>query len=197
LAKFDGLPGSLDGLRQFASLESASRALLQSQDTGGGITRFEHEIGTRKAALGRAAFDDFKSTLAALPMNEAGLQQLDDLDMERKKLLQGSRRSVNEAYEQVTLSRRSEIAEAVAAEEKRLAALPLKGAVFANKHGVRFEFRKRERVYLTMSREVTIEGQYEEDGDRVIIRNQQNNMVMTKNGVWLKGHGLELKRKAE
>jgi hypothetical protein len=87
------------------------------------------------------------------------------------------------------------IVQAVEAENARLAALPLPGGVFVDRHGPRFEFRGKSRVYMTMSKDVVIEAEYEEDGERVIIRVPQGNMVFTRSGAWIEGQGLKLKRK--
>ncbi|MCP5366119.1 MAG: hypothetical protein H6907_08565 [Hyphomicrobiales bacterium] len=196
LARFDALPQTLDGLRQLAGLEAQALDRMGGQDLGGAETAFAHGVMARKVDLGRAAIGDFKKELAALPENEKGLAQVARLDQERQRLLEGSRRSINEAYGQAAAGRREEIAAAVAREEERLAALPLEGGVFADGHGNKFEFRDNDRVYMTMGGQVTMEAGYEVDGDRVILRGPQANVVMTRDGAWLTGNGLKLRRVA-
>ncbi len=39
-----------------------------------------------------------------------------------------------------------------------------------------------------------MEGEFEEDGDRVIVRLPQGHMVFTRSGAWLKGNTMEMKR---
>jgi len=196
LAGFDGLPQSYDGLRRFGQAEAAALGRLRGHDLGGGMTEFEHGVRTRKTALGRAAFDDFKTQLAALPEDVAGRKQLGGLDAESRRLLEGARRSVREAYQSAVAERRASIEAAVAREEARLARLPLEGAVFADRHGNKFEFRDGDRVYITFGGQVTHEAKYEEDGARVVLRTPQANMVMTRDGAWLKGNSFKLRRRA-
>ena len=45
-----------------------------------------------------------------------------------------------------------------------------------------------------MAGDVTVAGEYEQDGDKVIIKLPQASMVFRRDGPWLKGNGMELKR---
>jgi hypothetical protein len=95
-------------------------------------------------------------------------------------------------------ARRGEIVAAVEKEDARLAKLPLAGGVFAEPDGgAKLEFRSNKRVYITMFRDQTMEGEYEEDGDRVIIRTPRNNDVLKRDGAWLRGGGLNVKRQPD
>ena len=60
----------------------------------------------------------------------------------------------------------------------------------------KFEFRERNRVYVTLFDEV-MEAGYDVDGNRVIVRLPGSNQVYTRQGVWICGNGLDLKRQVE
>jgi hypothetical protein len=86
----------------------------------------------------------------------------------------------------------------VAKDNARLAKLPLEGAVYADPGaGAKLEFRPRKRVYITMLNLHTVEGEYEVDGERVIIRTPSSNEVFTREGGWLRNPMLRLRRLPE
>ncbi len=197
IGKLSEIPGTLDGLHQLLSVEAQVLGMLDENKTGLSLTPFKHAVVDRFATLGKAAYSDYEDALDAFPENEQGLKDFRAFVARNKSVIQRIRRSTREKYELASVERLQTIEAAVEREHARLAALPLPGAVFAQSRGPRFEFRDDSRVYMVMSKEVTVEGEYEEDGDRLIIRTPQGNMVMNRDGIWLKGYGMELKRQSQ
>jgi len=197
MAKLDDMPATLDGLQSLVSRERTVLRRLEGEVAAGSLAGFKGALAERYAELGREAFEEYSAALAALPETERGLKDLRALAGTVRAPVERMPEPVREEYAEVTAERRSVIAAAVEREEARLASLPLPGAVFVDSAGPRFEFRDDTRVYLTLTEEVTVEAEYEVDGDRIVFRTPQGNMVLSREGAWLKGHGLELKRQAE
>jgi len=100
-------------------------------------------------------------------------------------------------YVEAAAVRRTQIVEAVEEADARLAKLPLPGGIFVDRNArAKFEFRERNRVYVTLFDEV-MEAGYDVDGNRVIVRLPGSNQVYTRQGVWICGNGLDLKRQVE
>jgi hypothetical protein len=132
-----------------------------------------------------------------LTEDEDGARELGKLTNRYEPAMQQLSFMMRRDYEAAARERQATIAAAVERENARLAKLPLAGGVFIDRHGPWFEFRDGNRVYLTMTKDAIFEAAYEVDGDKVIIRAAQGNMVMVRDGAWLKGQGLKLKRQAK
>lgn len=196
--KLADFPATLDGLHQLRSFEAQVLARLDENRTGLSLTGFKHAVVERFAVLGRDALSDYKNALAALPEDETGLKALARFDSRNAAVIKRIRRSTRQQYQAAHDQRQAALTEAVVKENTRLAALPLAGGVFAEHKGPRFEFsEKKERVYMHMAGDVTVAGEYETDGDKVILKFPQANMVFQRDGAWLKGNGLELKRQPD
>lgn len=197
IAKLAEFPGTLEGMHELSAFEAKVLRELDESRTGLSLTGFKHAVTNRFAELGREALPDYERSLDALPENEKGLSEYHALQKRHGRVIQRTRQSTRREYEKVAAARLEAIEKGVAQENARLAALPLPGGVFVQRHGPRFEFRKGSRVYMTMAQDVTVEGEYEEDGERVIIRLPQANLVFRRSGPLLIGNGMELKRQTD
>jgi hypothetical protein len=133
-----------------------------------------------------------------MPATEEGLKELDAALEQIKGPIGGLEAPVRTRYVEAAAKRRGEIVAAVQKEEARLAKLPMTGAVFMDPQvGAKLEFRNKTRVYVTVFRDQTSEGEYEIDDNKIIVRLPGNNTVFNRDGAWLRGGGLNLKRQAE
>jgi hypothetical protein len=55
------------------------------------------------------------------------------------------------------------------------------GNQFSDMQGMTVEFKTSSKAYVTMPGGSTMEFQYEVDGDKIVLRNQAGNMVLTRN----------------
>ncbi len=101
-------------------------------------------------------------------------------------------------YVDAAAKRRGDIVAAVQKEDARLAKLPMTGAVFMDPQvGAKLEFRNKTRVYVRCCAIRLRRASTRSMDNKVIIRLPGNNTVFNRDGAWLRGGGLNLKRQAE
>lgn len=115
------------------------------------------------------------------------------LDCEQVGALRPLSASEGDRFAELLQKRRAAILQTIEKEEKRLAGRPLQGQRFADAQGVvRIEFRDRTRAYLVSPGGGTVEANWEQDGQRVVLRHPTVNTVLERQGATLVGAGTTL-----
>lgn len=198
IRQLDRFPATLEGLTEIDAFRANTARGLEQLAGAGPAAKFREAAAKKATRIGEEAFPAFRKAIAGLPESDEGLTQFDAAVAPVRGPAGNLDASVRSKYLDAITKRREEIVAAVAKEDARLAKLPLPGGIFADpKGGAKMEFRSRTKVYVTVLRDVTTEASYEVDGERVIIRTPTENTVMTRDGAWLRGGGLNLKRQAE
>ena len=197
IRRLDQFPETLDGLTELGRFRDTTMRGLGELAGPAAAARFGEAAGRRASTIGEAAFGPFRKALGELPATDEGLAGLDLALQEIGGAVAGLDPLLRTRYTEAAAARRAEIAKAVEQADARLAKLPLPGGIFVDRNGrAKFEFRERNRVYVTLFDEV-MEAGYDVDGDRVIVRLPGTNQVYTRQGAWIRGNGLDLKRQAE
>jgi hypothetical protein len=196
IAKLDDFPETLEGLHRLQEFEVRHIGSLAKQITGAPLVKFQTAVDDRFAVIGKAALSEYEDELDALAENEVGMRAFEQFQQDNAGVVERLSPVTRMGYLKASRQRFQELEEGVEDEQLRLAKLPLRNSVFVQQHGPTFEFRKKQRVYMSYGGN-TIEGEYEEDDDRVIVRFPDSNMVFTRDGGWLRGNGMDLKRKMD
>lgn len=158
--------------------------------------RFDAAARQRAATIGEAGFAPFRSALTAMPATDEGLAELDLALSQIEAPISRLDPPLRDRYVDAVAQRRDAIVKAVAKEDARLATLPLAGGVFVDRGvNARFELRDAKRLYMTVFDQTTEAG-YELDRDRLIVRLPTGNQVFARQGAWIRGYDLNLKREA-
>ncbi|MCP5371515.1 MAG: hypothetical protein H6907_07230 [Hyphomicrobiales bacterium] len=196
IKRLDQFPETMAGLRDldvFKNQTAGGLAALVGPSASG---RFRDAAEKRASVIGEKAFPPFQKALAAMPETDEGLAELERALAEIKGPIAGMAPPIRARYTEAAVKRHDQIAAAVQKADARLAKLPLAGGVFVDRRlNAKMEFRNKERVYVTFVGETTEAG-YEQDGDRLIVRLPQANMVFKRDGAWIRGNDLNLKRQA-
>lgn len=196
--RLDQFPNTMAGLRELDAFKNNTGRGLEALAGADAATRFREAATKRATKIGEDAFPAFRKAIVDLPATEEGLGEFEAALEQIKGLVGSLDANVRSRYLDAASKRREEIVAAVAKEDARLAKLPLQGAVFIDPGaGAKLEFSDRTRVYITMFRDQTVEGEYEADGDKIIIRTPRSNDVFKRDGAWLRGAMLNLKRQPE
>lgn len=198
IKRLDQFPATMAGLRDLDAFRSNTSNGLQALAGPDFAARFQEAAVKRASKIGEESFGPFRKAIADIPENEQGLATFDAALAEIRGPIGTLDANVRSRYLEAATKRREAIVAAIAKEDARLAKLPLVGAVFADKDaGAKLEFRNKTRVYITVLQDQTAEGEYEVDGDKVIIRTPRSNDVFKRDGAWLRGAMLNLKRQPE
>lgn len=198
IKELDRFPATLAGLGEIDAFRVTTGRGIEQLAGAGPAQKFREAATKRATKIGEESFPAFRKAIADMPATEQGLQAFDAAVAEIRGPVGTLDAPVRSKYLDTAAKRREEIVAAVAKENARLAKLPLSGAVFADPDGgAKLEFRSRTKVYLTLARDMTTEGSYEVDGDRLVIRTPRDNIVMKRDGAWLRGGGMDLRRQAE
>ncbi len=196
IKRLDPFPDTLAGLREIDTFKNNTGRGLETLAGPAPAQRFREAATKRATEIGKAAFVTFNKALGEMPATAEGLTALDGALEQVRGPVGSLDASVRSQYLDAASKRRAEIVEAVQKEDARLAKLPLSGAVFAEPggDGAKLEFRSGSKVYVTVFKDQTIAADYETDGDKVIVKLPGGNQVLTRDGAWIKGSGMNLKR---
>ena len=198
IKQLDTFPGTIAGLRDLNAYKTTVARNLEALAGPAATQRFRDAATLRATKIGESAFPEFRKALGEVKGTEEGLADFDAALSEIRGAVGGLDANLRSRYLDAAQKRREELVEAVAKENARLAKLPLEGAVYADSGaGAKLEFRARKRVYITMLNMHTVEGEYEVDGDRVIIRTPGSNDVFSRDGGWLRNAMLRLRRQPD
>jgi hypothetical protein len=198
IKQLDQYPSSLSGLRDIDAFKTNAARGLEVLAGPEAARRFQEAAVKRMNKVGEESFPAFRKALGEVQGNEEGLAGFDQAVAEVRGPIGMLNADVRSRYLDAVQKRRAELVAAVEKENARLAKLPLLGAVYADPSaGAKIEFRNKTRVYITMFGDMTVEGEYEVDGERVIIRTPRSNDVFKREGAWLRGAMLNLRRVAE
>lgn len=198
IKQLDQFPGELSGLRDLEAFRVNTARGLEALAGPDAARRFTEAAARRATKIGEDSFPAFRKALGEVQGTEEGLADFDTALAEIKASVAILDAGVRQRYLDAASKRREELVAAVAKENARLAKLPLQGAVYAEpRGGAKLEFRSKTRVYISMLDDLTVEGEYEVDGDRVIIRTPRSNDVFRRDGAWLRNAMLNLRRQPD
>lgn len=198
IKQLDQYPNSLPGLRDIDAFKTNTARGLEALAGPEAARRFQEAALKRMNKIGEESFPAFRKALGEVQGNEEGLAGFDEAVAEVRGPLGMLDAGMRARYQDAIQKRRAELVAAVEKENARLVKLPLLGAVYADpRGGAKIEFRNKTRVYITMFGDMTVEGEYEVDGDRVIIRTPRSNDVFKREGAWLRNAMLNLRRVPE
>jgi hypothetical protein len=198
IKQLDQYPSSLPGLRDIDAFKTNTARGLEALAGPEAARRFQEAAVKRMNKVGEESFPAFRKALGEVQGNEEGLAGFDEAVAEVRGPIGVLDAGMRTRYQDAIQKRRVELVAAVEKENARLVKLPLQGAVYADpRGGAKIEFRNKTRVYITMFGDMTVEGEYEVDGDRVIIRTPRSNDVFKREGAWLRNAMLNLRRMPE
>lgn len=197
LASFPATPTGLSGLAAYHRQVQAGIAPAAGRAR---MARFETVFRTRAAVIGAAALSGFTATLGALPANQKGLADLAAIARDDGPVFVALPPDLQQRYAAALSARHDAIRQAIAAEDAKLAALPLQGAVYADKQSeIAVRFRSATNATVAIGNgnasPTMLDVTWEQDGASVILRGlPQGNLVFLREGDALLGNGLHLER---
>jgi hypothetical protein len=194
VAEIEATPATeagLDSLLQSrAAIQSNLAPLLAPQDA----SRVAQAILARGRAIAPTLLPAFQAALAATPATPEGLAALDEAAQAMATRLSPLGPEAGAPFAQAATARRATLAEAVAKEEARLAALPLRGATFAAPNGLmKVLFRTGRAADVTLPDGTTLEVPWEQEASRVVLRLPTGALVLQREGGTLAGGPVALR----
>ncbi len=166
------------GETAFASLDQAAGGAVLDLLPPDRAEALRGAAERRRAEVAQAMLPEFRRGLAALPITEDGLAQIDGQVLPDIAAWPASAAAEKEHFAALAQERRGAILAAL----NRAEAGPLRGRVYEGDM-VKIEFLDRTRVVLTAPAAPPVPGTYTEESDgRVTITAGQMSMVMTREG---------------
>jgi hypothetical protein len=194
IAEIQALPATAQGLDSLLQASATIQANLVPLLSPADANRFNLAALARGRTIAPSLLPAFQAELAATPATPDGLAALDRAAKAMAARLAPLGPEATAPFAQAATARRATLAAAVAREEARLAALPLRGHTFAAANGtMKVLFRTRTAADVTLPDGTTIEVPWEQEAARVVLRLPTGALVLTRDGGTLAGGPVALR----
>lgn len=178
--------------RSFKALDGMSDPQLLGLLAAGDAEAVRAAAAARREAIAAEVYPQLAAELAALDDSEQSLAVIDTVWLPDIQAWPASAEAQRTRFLSAVVERRNAILAALTEAERG----PLSGRAYADRGGsTRLEFEDDGRVFVSSAGSQTIVASYEEEGDtRVLVTLPQGTVVFTREGRWLVGGPVQLRR---
>jgi hypothetical protein len=178
--------------RGFKALDGMGNPQILRLLAAGDAEAVRTAAAARREAIAAEAYPQLEAELAALDESEQSLAVIDTVWLPDIQAWPASAEAQRTRFLSAVVERRNAILAALTEAELG----PLSGRAYADRGGsTRLEFEDDGRVFVSSAGSQTIVASYEEEDDtRVLVTLPQGTVVFTREGRWLVGGPVQLRR---